>query len=96
MSEFLSADTARQEKEDSWRLKVEDAYQRYQAASAQYRRLLAQKPKGAVPSQDDPLIVARHAQSETLAEYMRLLKAFAELMWMPHEWSAMDVNGREK
>jgi CheY-like chemotaxis protein len=70
---------ARQELEDLWRTKVEDARGRYAAATEEYRKLLDGTPEGVPPNPDSPVARARQAQSEALAEYSRVLRVFTEL-----------------
>jgi hypothetical protein len=70
---------ARQELEEYWRQKVQEAWERYQIATAWYKELQKAKHEGRVHTKDDPLTLARQAQSETLAEYARVLKSFTEL-----------------
>ena len=78
--EHPSPSLARRDLEDAWRVRSERAHERYERASAQYRKLLKEKPDGLIPRQDDPLALARHAESEALAEYKRILGLFTELM----------------
>ena len=74
---FLS--TLRQEAEESWRQRLDEAHNRYQIATARYRGLLEKAPERQVHCEDDPLALARDAESETLAEYARLLKIVTDL-----------------
>ena len=69
----------RQELEDFWRRKVEEARARYQTATEEYRKLLDGMPEGLAPTPDSPLALARQAQSEALAEYSNMLRVFTEL-----------------
>ena len=69
-----SLSTLRQESVESRRHSLDEAYQRYQMATARYRGLLEKAADGHLRSQDDPLVLARDAESEALAEYTRLLK----------------------
>lgn len=88
--------TARQEIVEFWRLKVEEAHERYETASAQYRRLLEERPKDLVPGPDGKLPQARDAVSETLLEYSRLLRVFTQLTLngtLPHEHESTGGNG---
>jgi hypothetical protein len=99
MPRFSSFSCARQELEEFWRLRVEQTYERYQTASVQYRRLLEERPEGFMFRKDDPLAQARYAESETLAEYARVLRIFTELTvngTVPQEHSAMGVDGGAK
>ena len=70
---------SRQELEDIWRSKLEQAHHRYQAATKEYRRLLAETPEGLPPGLDSALARARRAESEALAEYSQVLRVFSEL-----------------
>lgn len=65
--------------EKAWRVRCETARKRYKMARERYRELLEAKPEGLTPRQDDPLALARHAESEALEEYRRVLDVFAEL-----------------
>ena len=78
--EHPSPSLTRQDLEDAWRVRCERARERYEMASRRYRKLLDQKPEGLIPRHDAPLALARHAESEALAEYMRILKLFTELI----------------
>lgn len=87
---------ARRNLEDGWRVRLEMARERYETASARYRKLLEEKPEGLIPRQDDSLALARHAESEALAEYSRTLKSFTELTVhgrIPEEQSGAEANG---
>lgn len=70
---------ARRELEENWRQCLEGSHARYKAATREYKRLLQQEPAGAPPIVDSPLANARQAQSEALAEYSNMLRAFADL-----------------
>jgi hypothetical protein len=65
--------TVRQELEERWRLRLERAQGRYQAATAQYRRMLNEQPEGLTPIADSPVSQAREAESQALAQYARVL-----------------------
>ena len=65
--------TVRQELEERWSLRLERAQGRYQAATAQYRRLLNEQPEGLTPIADGPVSQAREAESQALAQYARVL-----------------------
>ncbi len=69
----------RQQLEDLWRSKLEQAQLRYKAATEKYRKLLGEAPRDVPPAPDSPLALARHAESEALAEYTRALRVFTEL-----------------
>lgn len=78
-SEPTPPSLARHDLEEAWRRQSEMARERYEQASSRYRKLLEEKPEGLIPRQNDPLTLARHAESEALAEYARVLKLFTEL-----------------
>jgi hypothetical protein len=87
---------ARQELEEGWRLRFENARERYQSATDRYRTLLKEKAQGLIGSEEGPLSRAREAESEALAEYVRVLKAFTDLTVhdrMPDEREVADVGG---
>ena len=77
--EHPSPSRARQDLEDAWRARSEMARARYEMARTRYRKLLEAKPDGPTPPENDPLAFARHAESEALAEYTRVLKIFTDL-----------------
>ena len=77
--EHPSPSPARRDLEEAWRVRSEMARERYEMASRRYRKLLDEKPRGLIPRHDDPLALARHEESEALAEYMRILRLFTEL-----------------
>jgi len=68
-----------QEGEESWHLKLLEAHSRYQAATAQYRRILNERPDGLSAGLDGSLSHARETESQALAEYMRVLAIFTDL-----------------
>ena len=74
-----SSEVAREGLEDLWRLKLDGANRRFQAASAQYKRLLAETPESLASDGSSPLTRARQARSEAKNEYSRVLKIFTEL-----------------
>ena len=65
--------------EDTWRLKVEDASTRYKAAHACYRKELEEQSKGLNGNATRALFDARQEESQSLAEYTRVLKTFTDL-----------------
>ena len=69
----------RQELEDYWCLKLQEAHRRYQAATARYRRMLQMQPEGLTQGPDGSLTAARQAESQALAEYTRVLRIFTDL-----------------
>jgi CheY-like chemotaxis protein len=69
----------RRELEDLRRSKLEEARLRYKAATEEYRKLLKETPEGVAPSLDSPLAHARQRETETLAEYARVLQIFTGL-----------------
>jgi predicted alternative tryptophan synthase beta-subunit len=68
--------------EESWCLKVEEARERYQAATKQYREALLKQREGLAPGPDDShaVTLAREAESRAIAEYERVLLIFTELI----------------
>ena len=70
----------RQTLEDSWRSRVEEAQARYHKATERYRRLLQEQPGRMSHDRKAALALARQAESEALAEYCRVLRAFTELI----------------
>jgi hypothetical protein len=95
--EGLSPSTlVRQKTIEFWRLRLEEAHERYETASAQYRRLLEEKPKDSMAGPDGKLAQARDMVSETLLEYSRLLRIFTQLTLngtLPQEHEATGGNG---
>lgn len=94
--EHPSPNLARRDLEDSWRVRSEMARERYEMASSRYRKLLDEKPEDLIPQPDDPLALARHAESEALAEYRRVLRLFRELILcgrIPEEQLAARASG---
>ena len=69
----------RQELEESWRLRLLEARERYDLAAGQYRNALQEQPEGLMPSPDDSLTRARQAKSRALAAYTRVLRIFTDL-----------------
>ena len=91
-----SPSLARTDLEDAWRVRSEMARERYEMASRLYRKLLDEKPDGLIPRHDDPVAVARHMESEALAEYTHVLRLFTELTVhgrIPEEQSGANANG---
>lgn len=76
---FSAQTLARQELEDTWRRRVEESQQRYQAATTEYRRLLQEEPDGRPHGPDSALARARQEESDALMEYSRMLRVFADL-----------------
>ena len=70
---------AREELEDLWRLRLEGANRRFEAASAHYIRLLKEAPETSAFEGGSPLARAHRARSEAQTEYMRLLRIFTDL-----------------
>lgn len=94
--EHPSRRLTRQNLENVWRVRTEIARERYEIASRRYRELLDVKPEGLVPRHDAPLALARHAESEALAEYTRILRLFTELTvhgWIPEEQLGAKARG---
>jgi hypothetical protein len=85
----------RQTLEDSWRLRLEETQFRYREATNHYRKLLQERPDGTPHHPDRDLALARQAQAEALAEYIRVLRMFTELTVngkMPEERSVAGSN----
>src|SRR6266536_3129140 len=70
---------ARYQIEEAWRARLEQALERYQAATHAYRKLLREEAGGRPPSPDSPLVQARQAESDALMEYSRVLRIFTHL-----------------
>jgi hypothetical protein len=80
---------------DSWLRRLQEAYVDYQNAARHYNRLLKQQPDGTPSNPKSVLALARQAESEALAEYTRILRAFGELTLqgdVPEEQSAASSN----
>jgi hypothetical protein len=77
--EMTIASITRQALEDSWRLRLEETQVRYREATEQYRKLLQAQSDGRPLNPDGALALARHAESQALADYMRVLQIFTEL-----------------
>jgi hypothetical protein len=67
---------ARHELEDLWRRRLEQAFEGYQTARLEHRRLLAKEPGGAPQAPNSALDQSRRAESGALAEYLRVLRIF--------------------
>lgn len=99
MPELSPFPAMRQQLEESWRLKLEDASSRYRAANAEYRTMLEQQGDGATrgPDATDALARARQAETQALAEYTQVLRKFTDLTIhgkAPEEQPATGSNGR--
>lgn len=93
-SRVTSSVVARREMEEFWRVKLEEANERYQAASANYERLLRETPEALRPGKNALLGVARRARSQAQTEYVSLLKKFTDFIVhgrIPEERSAAAV-----
>ena len=77
--EIQTLTIARQELEESWRLKLQEAQNRYQVATREYRNVLQEQPEWLTPSADGPVVQTRQAESQALAEYTRVLRVFTDL-----------------
>jgi hypothetical protein len=85
------ASAMRQTLQESWRLRLEETQDRYHKATERYRRLLQEQPDGMSHDPKGAVALARQAESEALAEYFRILRAFTELTLngkVPEERSA--------
>jgi CheY-like chemotaxis protein len=99
MPELSPFPTARQQLEETWRLKLEQASGRYKAANEEYRTMLEEQNDGqrVGPDATDALMHARQAESQALAEYTHALRNFTDATVrdkVPEERSAADSNGR--
>ena len=65
--------------EDSWRLRVEETRVLYHKAQDRYRQLLGEQPDGTAYDPNSAIALARQAESQALAEYSRILRAFTDL-----------------
>jgi hypothetical protein len=76
-----AAGAARQryEIEDIWRAKLDAAFDRFSAASEEYRRILESRTDTGPALSDDSLERARKIRTEALAECSRLLHIFSDL-----------------
>lgn len=89
---------ARQQLEESWRLKCEQARQRYETARTGYRNRLKENPSSLRPAAEKPLLRARQAESDALADYFRVLRTFTDLIVhgrTPDECEAAAVERKE-
>ncbi len=64
---------------ESWRLKLWEAHARYQAASTRRRRLEGIGPEDQIRNLERRLASARRAESEALADFLRLIRIGIEL-----------------
>lgn len=90
---------AREQLEESWRLKLEEASNRYRVATAEYRAMLEEQSDGTTrgPDATDALMRARQAESQALAEYTNVLRMFTDLTIhgkVPEGQWAAGSNGR--
>ena len=97
MAELSPFPAIRQQLEESWRLKLEEASSRYRAANAEYRTMMEeQSDRNAGPDATDALMRARQAESEALAKYTHVLRMFTDLTLndkAPEEQSAAGRTG---
>ena len=63
----------------AWRHGLDESFERYRMATARYRGLLQTTAMGQGGKPVDALTLARKAESEALAEYMRALKEALDL-----------------
>ena len=80
---------------DSWLRRLQEAYAHYQKAAKHYNRLLKEHPDGTPSNPEGVLALARQAESEALAEYSQILRAFGELTvhdGVPEKQSAASSN----
>lgn len=64
--------------EEAWRLKLDEARNRYNAVNQEYRRVIKETP-GAAGANFQSVWRARNAGTEALAEYSRVLRIFTQL-----------------
>ncbi len=64
---------------ESWRLRLWEAHARYQAAITRRRRLEGIGPEDQIRNLERRLASARRAESEALADYLRLIRIGIEL-----------------
>jgi len=81
MSEVPDSIAWREQLEDSWRLKLEIAFNLYTVATTECRKMQQAHSEsgahdGVVPP---PLVRARHEESQALAYYVRVLRIFTDL-----------------
>jgi len=87
----------RQESEESWRQRLDEAYKLYQIASERYRWLLEKAREGSSPDSMILLALAHNAESKTLADYKRVLRIVNDLTvhGVKHETQPMHGQGRK-
>ena len=86
----------RQELEDSWHSRVEEAQNRYREATERYRKLLQAQPDGKGPTLNGDLALAGKAESQALVELSRVLQIYTDLIVngkMPEEQSVVSAKG---
>jgi hypothetical protein len=64
---------------DFWRMRVEETQAYYRKATEEYRRLLEERLGGTPHDPNGALALARQVESDALAEYCRVLRAFTDL-----------------
>ncbi|SRR5579871_3817927 len=69
----------RQMLEDSWLRRLEETQARYHEAQDRYRKLLQEQPNGTQHDPNGAVALVLHAETEALAEYTRVLRAFTDL-----------------
>jgi CheY-like chemotaxis protein len=70
---------ARQELEDTWRIRLDQIHRLYHDATTTCRKLLQEDTEGRLPIPANVLVLAREAESEALIEYSRVLGIFTDL-----------------
>lgn len=72
----------RWELEDLWRNRVEEAFARYTAAAADYRRLFEEQRQGVIPGSDGALVVKRahEEHAAALRNFQEVLRTFNDLV----------------
>ena len=81
MFEFPESIAGREELEDAWRLKLQQAYSRYSAATEACRKIHQEQmeTRAADGSAPADLMRAQVAASQALADYVRILRVFTDL-----------------
>jgi hypothetical protein len=64
---------------EAWRLRLEKTQAHYHEAQKRYILLLKEQLEGTPHDPNGGLAVARQAESDALAEYTRVLRAFTDL-----------------
>ena len=73
---------SRDELEDSWRARLENARTQHRLASEDFQKALQEQGSGLTLAPDEPYAVrlARQRESDARKEYMRVLRMFSDLV----------------